>query len=220
MESLFSLEVVVNYVQLKDKPYCLFPCVAFRLLDYPTIAINLLDQYDSENIKKNLQLTEPFEGIERLPCFKELLDKHGRFIFSRGKSCLFRCDMDILKSHLKSTPMYLLLLDTFIEPYKLIGTTGTTIVPLTNLINEIYAETNENSDTPCTRITHGVFEIKNLMGEEIGIISFACRLTSFGTSLLPHIERTTTESMQRQLTKVVTKQVPEKIDENKKEEES
>lgn len=93
--------------------------------------------------------------------------------------------------------MYLMVLDTFFEPYKLVGTT---MVPLTNLINDIYAETYEvdSLDSPCTKMTHGVFEIKNLMGEEIGFISFAARLTSFGTSLLPHIERTTAESLQRQ----------------------
>lgn len=49
------------------------------------------------------------------------------------------------------------------------------------------------------KMTHGVFEIKNLMGNEIGFVSFAVRLTSYGNSLLPHIERTTAESLQRQM---------------------
>ena len=103
MESLFSLEVIINYVKLNSKStICLFPCVAFRLLDYPTIAINLLDEYDSKQIKSKFQLMQPFDQIEKLACFTELLDKYGRFIFSRGKSCLFRSDMETLKNHLKT----------------------------------------------------------------------------------------------------------------------
>lgn len=193
METLFSLEVIVNYVKIKkldskklsdDSNFsCLFPCVAFRLLDYPTIAINLLENHQQEDIK--LLLDESINGYEKLPVFKELLDKHGRYVFSKGKSCLFRCEQKALSLHLKHTPMYLMLLDTYYEPYKLLGTT---VVPLINLINDISSETNESIDhEPCSKMTHGVFEIKNLMGDEIGIISFACRLTSFGSSLLNHI---------------------------------
>jgi len=217
MESLFSLEVIVNYIKLKH-PYplathtnesneespatvCLFPTLAFRLLDYPTIAIHLLDQYDASQIKKqftNINKNTSNQQIAHLPCFKDLLDSHGRYTFSKGKSCLFRCDLKNLRNHLRHTPMYLMLLDTFFDPYKLVGTTA---VPLTNLINDIYSETDggEDTDKACTKLTHGVFEIKNLMGNEIGFVSFACRLTSFGTSLLPHIERTTAESIQRQI---------------------
>ena len=43
---------------------------------------------------------------------------------------------------------------------------------------------------PSNQMTHGVYELKNLMGEEIGHISCVCRLTHFGRSLLPHIELT------------------------------
>jgi hypothetical protein len=122
MEYLFSIEVVVNYIKLNKKStVCLFPCIAFRLLDYPTIAIKLLDEYDSKKIKSNVQLTTPSDKIEELPCFTSLLDKHGKFLFSRGKSCLFRADLEVLRTHLKSTPMYLMLLDTFYQPYKLVG---------------------------------------------------------------------------------------------------
>ena len=187
METLFSLEVIVNYIKLKKTSEfsCLFPCIAFRLLDYPTIAINLLETHYAEETKQKLNLKQNINKIEKLPCFTDLLDKHGRYVFSKGKSCLFRCEQNSLFNHLKNTPMYLMLLDTYFEPCKLLGTTA---VPLINLINDIYSETNELiGHDPCTKMTHGVFEIKNLMGDEIGIISFACRLTSFGSSLLHHI---------------------------------
>ncbi len=127
MESLFSLEVIVNYIKLKhpfpsatpntthdDTPVitCLLPTLAFRLLDYPTIAIHLLDQYNATQIKKQFNRHSPnqIQRIAHLPCFKDLLDNHGRYIFAKGKSCLFRCEISALKTHLSHTPMYLIVL--------------------------------------------------------------------------------------------------------------
>lgn len=193
MESLFSLEVIVNYIKiLHEKVACLFPCIAFRLLDYPTIAIHLLDEIDSKELKLKLEMSQ--QNKERTH-FKDLLDKHGRYIFAKGKSCLFRAELDTLRGHLRNAPLYVLLLDTYQEPYKLLGTCA---VPLTSVMEEMYKELNEtNLDIPCTKITHGVFEVKNLMGDEIGHISFACRLSSFGSTLLPHIG-VTHEAIERQ----------------------
>jgi hypothetical protein len=193
-ESLFSLEVIVNYLKLYKNVHssrCLFPTVAFRLLDYPTIAINLVEKFDADQLKSRLDLKEPFEQIETLPCFTQLLDKHGRYIFSKGKSCLFRSDMEQLRGHLKNTPMYLLILDTFFDTYKLVGTVP---VPLTGLIEEICQETIGMNNDPlvpadklCMKMSHGLLDVKNLMGDEIGHISVVCRLTSFGKTILPHI---------------------------------
>ena len=206
-ESLFSLEVIVNFVKLNHnrpladpadpksrlRAQCLFPTIAFRLLDYPTIAINLLDEVDTNELKRRLNIQSSFESIDKLPCFRDLLDKDDRYMFNKGKSCLFRCDLESLKVHLNHAPMYLMVLDSFFQPYKLVGTT---LVPLSDLVNGIYQETYEQLEngskkatplTPCMRMSHGVFEVKNLMGDEIGHISFACRLTCFGSALLPHL---------------------------------
>ena len=73
METLFSLEVIINYVKLNSNAAsCLFPCVAFRLLDYPTIAINLLDDYDANDIKTKFQLETSFEQIEKRILFVKI----------------------------------------------------------------------------------------------------------------------------------------------------
>ena len=202
MDSLLSLEVVVNFLKFDNlrthdhsnpspAVSCLLPCIAFRFLDYPAIAINLIDEYESNELKNKLQTQEPIHQIEKLPCFTDLLDVNGRFIFSKGKSCLFRAHLDTLRSHLRQTPLYLMILDTFFDPHKLIGNVT---VPIYKLINEIYEETEvlgKNSVTPSIKVSHGVMDVKNLMGEILGHLSFAIRLTSFGTSLLPHIDRTT-----------------------------
>lgn len=181
MESLYSLEVIVNFLKLipprPNASPCLLPTVAFRLLDYPIIAISLMDKVDSDQLKSRLDLYETFESIETLPCFTELLDTDGRFIFNKGKSCLFRADPAMLRGHLKNTPMYLMVLDTFYEPYKLLGTLA---VPLTELIEEIWEESGADEgldapDTPCIKMSHGVCDVRNLMGNVIGHVSFVCR---------------------------------------------
>ena len=194
MESLFSLEVIVNYIKLNhEKVSCLFPSVAFRLLDYPTIGIHLLDDIDSKELRSKMEMDQQFET--KVTHFKDLLDKHERYIFAKGKSCLFRSDLEVLRGHLRNAPLYLMTLDTYYDPFKLLGTAT---VPLNKIMEEIYAELTETDlDMPCTKITHGIFDFKNLMGDEIGHISFACRLSSFGSSLLPHIG-VTSEAIERQ----------------------
>jgi hypothetical protein len=196
-ESLFSLEVVVNYIKIQhEKISCLFPCVAFRLLDYPSIAIHFLDDTDSRQLKQQLEINQSYQPDLKITHFRDLLDKHDRYIFAKGKSCLFRSELAVLRGHLRNAPLYVMLLDTYQEPYKLLGTSA---VPLTNVIEQICEELYETSlDMPCTKITHGVFDIKNLMGEDIGHISFACRLSSFGSTLLPHIG-VTNEAIERQV---------------------
>lgn len=196
-ESLFSLEVVINYVKIlhEKSVSCLFPCIAFRLLDYPTIAIHFLDDIDARQLKQQHEMNQGYQPDLKTLYFRDLLDKHGRYIFAKGKSCLFRAELSVLRGHLRNAPLYVMLLDTYEEPYKLVGSSA---VALTNVIEEMCAEIRETSiDMPCTRITHGVFDIKNLMGEEIGHISFACRLSSFGSTLLPHIG-VTPEAIERQ----------------------
>lgn len=191
MEVLFSLEVVVNYLKINSlrpkSTTCLMPTVAFRLLDFPTIAISLMEKFDVDQLKSRLDLKKPFELIESLPCFTELLDKYGRFVFAKGKSCLFKSNIDLLRAYLKNTPLYLMILDTFFEPYKLIGTV---LVPLNNLINEIHQELSvgeRTDDQLCMKMSHGVLDVKNLMGEDVGHISVVVRLTSFGKNILPHL---------------------------------
>lgn len=189
MESLFSLEVIVNFLKLNraraNATPCLFPTIAFRLLDYPIIAISLIEKFDADYLKKRLELNNgPFESIDTLPCFTELLDADGRFVFNKGKSCLFRTELVSLRGHLKNTPMYLMILDSFYEPHKLLGTLA---VPLDELVDEIYEETYGDehdstlplspppSDAPCIKMSHGVCDIRNLMGNVIGHVSFVCR---------------------------------------------
>lgn len=181
MESLFSLEVIINFLKLnRTRPNatpCLLPTVAFRLLDYPIIAISLVEKFDADQLKKRLCLNEPFESIDTLPCFTQLLGSDDRFLFNKGKSCLFRADVDTLRGHLKKTPMYLMVLDTFYETSKLLGTLA---VPLTDLIEEIYEELCGDDqkaplDTPSIKMSHGVCDVRNLMGDVIGHVSFVCR---------------------------------------------
>ena len=162
-ETLFSLEVVVNYVKIQHEKSvsCLFPCIAFRLLDYPTIAIHFLDDVDARQLKHQLEISQSLQPDLKILYFRDLIDKHGRYIFAKGKSCLFRAELAVLRGHLRNAPLYIMLLDTYEEPYKLVGSSS---VALTNLIEEMCTEIRETSiDMPCTKITHGVFDVKNLI---------------------------------------------------------
>lgn len=190
MESLFSLEVIVNFLKLNptrpNTSPCLFPTLAFRLLDYPIIAISMMEKPDADQLKRRLELTAPeLEAhLDTLPCFTELLDANGRFVFNKGKSCLFRAELASLRGYLKNTPLYLMVLDTFYEPHKLLGTLA---VPLDELVDEIYQETYGDdeqlsptgSDVPCIKMSHGLCDVRNLMGRVIGHVSFVCRYGLF-----------------------------------------
>jgi hypothetical protein len=186
--SLFSLEIIINYIKLNNNEKCLLPCVAFRLLDYPTIGINLLNESDEIDLKRQFSYENDITQLSndqlcRLPCFKQLLDPiHQRFIFRKGKSCLFLSQIKSLKDHLKIVPLYFIIIDTFAKSSKL---TGSSQINLSNLIDETCINNNNNKESIFTTVP-----IRDLMGNEIGHLSFVCRLCCFGSSMLPHIDIT------------------------------
>ena len=96
MESLFSLEVIVNHATLRDvggnKARLSAPTVAFRLLDYPTIAIHFPANHASADAYSKAKHQQ-------------------RYTFAKGKSCLFHADVDTLRQQLRHMPLYIMLLD-------------------------------------------------------------------------------------------------------------
>nr|XP_033800008.1 microtubule-associated protein 10 [Geotrypetes seraphini] len=103
-ESLFCLELLVESVCInrdllqpllpghtkgKRTPLALQLCVAFRLLDFPTLFV---------------YPPKPQNAVEGPQA--PLLN----VIFGRGKSCIFRMGMQILHAHLSHVPLYTMLL--------------------------------------------------------------------------------------------------------------
>ncbi|RUS80551.1 hypothetical protein EGW08_011691, partial [Elysia chlorotica] len=189
-DSLFSLELVVEKLYIPHTP-CRFPAVAFRLLDFPTILIKHVEDDLGTAIRNKIS----FDPYYTLPDqFSELKDKHGNFMVRKGKSCLFKIRAELLKQHLASTPLYVMVIDMFPEVPKLIGNST---VPLDAVIDSICMDIVKMGPTvPSVHGDKGLFKIYNLMGKEIGYFVLGFRMLCFGPSLIPHLPESTL--MQRQ----------------------
>lgn len=60
--SLFSLEIVIDKLKLNDLK-CLFPAVAFRLLDFPTLLIKHVEDSLSKQIKAKIKRDTSYKVI-------------------------------------------------------------------------------------------------------------------------------------------------------------
>lgn len=180
-ESLFSLEVVVEKLYIPHTE-CRFPSVVFRLLDFPNILIEHVEEDLARNIKFQI-LRDPYFKVPNQ--FAELKDKHGNFMIRKGKSCLFKVSPETLKIHLSNTPLYIMVVDGFEKVPKLIGNST---LPLDDVMNQIVDDIKRNGNTvPSVHGDKGLFKIYSLMGKDIGYVVLGFRLLSLGPGLIPHI---------------------------------
>ncbi|XP_061173955.1 microtubule-associated protein 10-like [Saccostrea echinata] len=180
-ESLFSLEVVVEKLYIPHTT-CRFPSVVFRLLDFPNILIEHVEEDLARNIKYKITRDPYFKVPDQ---FAELKDKHGNFMIRKGKSCLFKVSPDTLKIHLSNTPLYVMVVDSFEKVPKLIGNST---LPLDDVMNQIVDDIKHNGNTvPSVHGDKGLFKIYSLMGKDIGYMVLGFRLLSLGPGLIPHI---------------------------------
>ena len=180
-ESLFSLELVVEKLYIPHTP-CRFPAIAFRLLDFPTIVINHVETDLEKIMRQKILLDSEFVVPDQ---FIELKDRHGNFMIKKGKSCLFKMPVNILKKHLESTPLYVMVIDMFPETPKLVGNST---VPLDYLMDSICTDINRlGSTVPSSHGDKGLFKLYNLMGKEMGYFVLGVRVLSLGPSLIPHL---------------------------------
>ncbi|XP_012786338.2 microtubule-associated protein 10 [Ochotona princeps] len=183
-EHLFSLELVVDWVRLRaalpspivageqetqeaeeaSQPRALCPAVAFRLLDFPTL------------------LVYPPGG----PAAPSPAARHGVIRFGRGKSCLFRLHPATLHRLLLQTPLYTLLLQ--LPPGRPTPTPqllGSCNVSLASAAHKVMGA----AASGCSQSHRGSFPLLNRLGEQIGDIALAYRLTDLGSRLLDHLDR-------------------------------
>ena len=180
-ESLFSLEVVVEKLYIPHTT-CRFPAVVFRLLDFPNILIEHVEDDLARNIKHKISRDPYFKVPDQ---FAELKDKHGNFMIRKGKSCLFKVSPETLKVHLSNTPLYIMVVDSFEKVPKLIGNST---LPLDDIMNQIVDDIKLNGNTvPSVHGDKGLFKIYSLMGKDIGYMVLGFRLLSLGPGLIPHI---------------------------------
>lgn len=191
-ERLFSLELLVDWVRLAagrpppavgaveeleqeegasrpPPPHSLCPAVAFRLLDFPTL------------------LVYPRGG----PAAPAPEPQPGLLRFGRGKSCLFRLLPATLRRQLLETPLYSLLLQLPPgRPTPAPQLLGTCSISLAAAAHEVLGPVASS----CSHGHRGNFPLHNHVGERIGDISLAYRLTDLGSSLLGHLRRPITST--------------------------
>ncbi|GCB67216.1 microtubule-associated protein 10 [Scyliorhinus torazame] len=183
VETLFSLELLVDYVQLEPRPWTdpgpgPLLAVAFRLLDFPTLLVHQTEPERAECMRRSWDCNKNNGGPEQPPGGSDIP-------FGKGKSCLFKISLDSLHSHLSNTPLYAMLLDVFPRVPKLLGSC---LISLAGGVEKVRRDVEEHSTAvPSVHGSKGLHALSNLMGEKIGHISVGYRLLSLGGSLLPHI---------------------------------
>ncbi|XP_064602773.1 microtubule-associated protein 10-like [Liolophura sinensis] len=181
VDCLFSLELVVDKLYLPHV-VCRFPALAFRLLDFPTILISHVEQELGERIKTKISMDADYCVP---PQFAELKDKHGNFMVKKGKSCLFKISLEALRAHLTSTPLYVMVVDSYTDVPKLLGNST---VPLDAIIENISKDVaSVGNSIPSVHGDKGLFKIYSLMGKEIGYVILGYRMLSIGPALVPHL---------------------------------
>ncbi|KAG2467134.1 microtubule-associated protein 10 [Polypterus senegalus] len=184
-ETLFSLEVVVDYVQIDVNTGAepLVPAVAIRLLDFPTLLIYRTDEGKQESSSDDdLDFGKENAGIlNRRPT----VQRCGKYSFKRGKSCLIKMSLNALHVHLTNTPLYVMILDLRRDVPKLVGSF---FVSLSKAIDQIKQEVARRGiSMPSCQSERNIHIINNLMGEQVGHISMGYKILSLGASLIPHI---------------------------------
>ncbi|XP_067840253.1 microtubule-associated protein 10 [Heptranchias perlo] len=177
-ETLFSLELLVDYVQVGPgtRPGPLL-AVAFRLLDFPTLLVHQTEPERAESLRRSWERGKENAAPE--------LPGGGDIPFCKGKSCLFKISLASLHGHLTSTPLYAMLLDVFPRVPKLVGSC---LISLAGAVEKIRREVEEYGIAmPSVHGGKGLHALYNLMGGKIGHISVGYRLLSLGAGLLPHI---------------------------------
>ncbi|XP_005992679.1 microtubule-associated protein 10 [Latimeria chalumnae] len=192
LESLFSLELLVDYVRIDGRKskaenvgaavkLSFLPAVAFRLLDFPTVLIYQKDREFAEVIScasENKVETEH-------DCSDNLVDRFGNYPFNKGKSCLFKMNIDSLHSHLSNMPLYVIVLDMYKEVPKLVGSC---LISLVSTVEKFRQDVEEHgTSVPSVHGKKDIYTLSSLMGEKVGVISAGYRLLNLGPNLLPHL---------------------------------
>ncbi|XP_056617030.1 microtubule-associated protein 10 isoform X1 [Triplophysa dalaica] len=174
-ETLFSLELVIDYVRFDfTRGNVLDPVVGLRFLDFPTLLISRKEDLLSHSAFADL----PAEASSHA-------DERDKYIFHKGKSCLFKMNLDALHNHLSNTPLYAMVLDMNDEVPKLIGSSMISLAKVTERI-KMDVDTH-GIDTPSSCGEKTVTPLCNLMGSNIGTVSLAYKIVNLGANLIPHI---------------------------------
>ena len=173
VKSLFSIDIVVDKLNIKSKVQCYFPSIAFRILDFPTLIINHVEPSVGKKIKMKISMDHLFRLKNQL---NELKDNEGSFPVKKGKSCLIQMDAKTLLNLLQNTPVYVMVVDIFHDPPKLVGNST---IPLDSTMQKLYDQISSfGLAVPSLQGEKGNYSLYNLMGIEIGTVSIGLNASS------------------------------------------
>ena len=179
-QSLFSLEIHVESVE-ELKVTCRLPAVSFRLLDFPTLIVHYVSPIMAEKLRQKLKM----ETGAKEPSLEELKDRLGNFKFQKGKSCLFKANIDVLRTQLQTTPLYVMLLDLWPKRPLLVGSG---VIQMKTAMDAIHRHVSAKGiAVPSFYKQYGDFDLFNLMGTAVASIKLGYRLVSLGGSLIAHV---------------------------------
>ncbi|KAK7149049.1 hypothetical protein R3I93_013147 [Phoxinus phoxinus] len=181
-ETLFSLELVIDYVRVDgSRGNVLDLAVGVRFLDFPTLLIYQSGQEDISSKSGYTDLCGSPEALSQPDDADNL-----KYSFHKGKSCLFKMKLHSLHTHLLNTPLYAMVLDVKDEIPKLIGSS---LISLAKVMERIKLDVCEHGiGTPSAHGERLFTPVCNLMGNSIGAISLAYKIVSLGANLIPHIQ--------------------------------
>ncbi|XP_014667171.1 PREDICTED: microtubule-associated protein 10-like [Priapulus caudatus] len=191
IESLFSVEVIVDSVRLFHGAHCISPAVAFRLLDLPSLLIQPSKPRQAER-HGHVSGTDTCSHIYSLT-EREPGKETGCISFCRGKSCLFKTSLRVLASGLTNTPMYILLIDG----RRLVGSVA---LPLVTTLSRIRSDTRRSGlELPCVHGHRGTYTLHNAMGTTVGEVVCSYRIGSLGSALLGHVHEGSLSAIRSQI---------------------
>lgn len=163
-ETLFLFEFLVENIRLERLFQVSDRLALFvRLLDFPPLLISQPSCGDTEHT----------EGEEQ--------GKPGEYVFNRGKSCVFKMNIQSLLTQLFNTPLYATVLEVSEGRPRLVGSSLISLARVGDRIKQ------GGVSDPHSLIETGLSAFCDLAGERIGTISLRYKLVCLGASLLPHI---------------------------------
>ena len=189
MESLFSFGLYVEHINGLSKS-CRIPSVGFRFLDYPTVVIQRNSSKKSEEVAEgdnnNIDNDDSSD------------DANGTLQFDKGKSCLFKYNIEKLGNLLNEIPLYVMVIDSADDTSRLMGCCS---IPLISLFNKIKTQVNVlGVGSPTAAEEVDMYLMYNLMSVKTGELKLQLKLNFYGTSLLKHNDYGKNSSVETYLT--------------------
>lgn len=159
MTNLFTLDVMIGYVEpIQDEPY-FFPAITLKLLRFPSLTVHCISPSEQQELKKNFYSDNTSSnkiGIR---------GPQNRIVFKKGKSCSFKlAKQDAQKLYF---PLTIILNDAWYLPVKELART---------CIDILIPHFKQGSVIPPIKSNKQVYELYNASGSKVAMIELSYKL--------------------------------------------